>query len=211
MCIIIIIIIHGLSSNIVHTVTGEAIILRSNYYEQVDIIIATILLLLVPNKRHNCPNRWVLCQTSTQTHTHIQTRRRCKNRFSVDSRCYGGPTGLRADITLTTKLCLSFQTIRSRTRPTLPSWFWIMSAAAMINDGLHANIHRHKTINNGEPNEKLEILLIFFGCVAVVVVVAFLYVQTRHRTEEDEEGRKTAPRVKQSSVDFACFSRPLVG
>lgn len=110
------------------------------------------------------------------------------------------------------KLCLSFQTIRSRTRPTLPSWFWIMSAAAMINDGLHANIHRHKTINNGTERKFrnfIDFLLLCrcCCCCCCYCLALRLYVHTPHRTEEDEEEEeeKTATEGKTIFCWFCLF------
>lgn len=43
----------------------------SRNYEQVDIIIATIHVLLVPNKRHNCPNR---CEFAPDQHNATHAR-----------------------------------------------------------------------------------------------------------------------------------------
>lgn len=131
----------------------------SRNYEQVDIIIATIHVLLVPNKQHNCPNRCEFAPNQPK-HPYIEVHavdiKMRANEYGV----FGGnarfhwPSGSEgADITH--KLTLFIISDNSAAFASdSAKLILITSAAAMINDGLHATIHRHKetkkkkTINN---------------------------------------------------------------
>lgn len=116
-----------------------------------------------------------------------------------------------APISLTTNFVYHFRQC-GRVRVRLSTkLILITSAAAMINDGLHANTHRRKTINNGTETKFRNfidfLLLYLLVCYCCCCCCLPLAVHLTHRKANDEKnGRKTLPRVKQSSVDFA-FSR----
>lgn len=180
----------------------------SRNYEQVDIIIATIHVLLVPNKRHNCPNR---CEFAPDQHNATHARVHADG-IKIEANQY---SYLPVELHVSTDRLVCARRYHSqrnfvyhfrqfgRVRVRL---YQVDFDNVGCCDDKRWLARKHtppqKKINHQqcEPKENLEILLIFFFCILFGVARHYVHGYTA------PNGIITQPRVKQSSVDFA-FSR----